>query len=153
MDVERARTRVNLFYRFAPRFQAGLEWNPGEEELGPVANWIVAAETARTPMVSLGTSSDRIFSPRGTRATYATFAKSLAKPGSSAYVSLSYSEWEDTLLVPFGATWHLADAWDLTGMHDGRNTHALATYKLPQANVSLLLIKLRHPGISVGFAF
>ncbi|MCB8932982.1 MAG: hypothetical protein M9921_08005 [Fimbriimonadaceae bacterium] len=153
VDVDRARTRVNLFYRFAPNFQAGLEWNPGERELGPVANWILAPESKHRPMTTVGTSSDRIFSPRGTQAYYATLAKSLPWTGSSAYVSFSYSEWEDTLLVPFGSTFEVARQWDLTGMHDGRNTHALVTYKMPEANVSFLMIKMRYPGISLGFGF
>jgi hypothetical protein len=144
---------VNLFRRITPRFQAGVEWNPGAKEIGPVANWIVTPETERWPMVSLGTSSDRIFSPPHTQSYYATFAKSLPALRAAPYVGISYSEWEDTLLFPFGVNFALHHRWDLLGMNDGRNSHVLLTYKMETMNVSLMLIKMRHPGVSVGFSF
>ncbi|MGV3617296.1 MAG: hypothetical protein ACO1SV_18365 [Fimbriimonas sp.] len=130
-----------------------MEWNPGAEEVNPVANWIVTPETATTPMVSLGTSSDRIFSPPHTQAYFVTLAKGLPQYRLGPYVGISYSEWEDTLLFPFGLNVSLAPQWDLLGMNDGRNSHLLLTYKLPTTNVSLMLIKMRHPGLSLGFSF
>ncbi len=102
-------------------------------------------------MISLGTSSDRIFSPPGFQSYYATFAKTVGKV--APYVSLYYSEWERTILFPFGVTVPISPQWDFLGMNDGRNTHLLATYKMEKSNVSLMLIKMRHPGISVGFSF
>ena len=151
--ADRPRYRVNLFYRVTPRFQAGVELNPGVHEVNPVANWIVTPETEKYPMVSLGTSSDRIFSPAGTQAYFVTFAKGLPKYGLGPYVSVSYSEWERKLLFPFGLNVQLAPQWDLLGMNDGRNSHILLTYKLPSTNVSVMYIKMRHLGISVGFSF
>jgi hypothetical protein len=149
----RPRYRVNLFYRFTPRFQAGVEWNPAVNEVGPSANWIVTPETERWPMVSLGTSSDRIFSPPGMQSYSATFAKSLPGGEIAPYVSLYYSEWERGFIFPFGANVSLNGRWDLMPMNDGRNTHVLLTHKMKRTNVTMMLIKMRHPGVSLGFAF
>lgn len=151
--ADRPRYRMNLFYRLTPRLQAGVELNPGVHEVNPVANWIVSPETENAPMISLGTSSDRIFSPAGAQAYFVTFAKSLPRYGVAPYLSVSYSEWERTILFPFGLNVPLAPQWDLLGMNDGRNSHLLLTYKLPSTNVSLMYIKMRRPGISVGFSF
>jgi hypothetical protein len=144
---------MNLFYRVTSRLQAGVEVNPGADEVNPVANWIVTPETEHSPMVSIGTSSDRIFSPAGTQAYYITFAKGIPRYRLGPYVGVSYSEWERTLLFPFGLNVQLAPQWDLLGMNDGRNSHVLLTYKMQKANVSLMYIKMRHPGVSVGFSF
>jgi hypothetical protein len=116
-----------------------------------VANWIVTPESGRSPMVSVGTSSDRIFSPPGYQSYYATFAKSL--PGVTPYVSLFYSEWERGWLFPFGANIRLSDRWELQPMHDGRNTHLLLNHRMETMHISAMLIKMRYPGVSVGFAF
>ncbi len=131
----------------------GVEWNPAVQEAEPAFNWIVTPETEKWPMISIGSSSDRIFSPPGNQSYFATFAKSLPNARMAPYVSLYYSEWERTILFPFGVTVPISPQWDFLGMNDGRNTHLLATYKMKKSNVSLMLIKMRHPGISVGFSF
>lgn len=110
-------------------------------------------ETEKSPTLSFGTSSDRIFSPEGKRAYYATVAKGLPGGRIAPYVSVSYSEWEKRLLFPFGANVMLDKRWDFMPMHDGRNTHLLLTYKLPASNVTLMLVKMRFPGISYGWSF
>lgn len=147
----RPRWRFNGSYRLTPRLQVGAEYNAAAGEWTPTANWIALAETERAPMLSFGTSSDRIFSPPHTQAYYATVAKGYGKFG--PYVGVSYSEWEDRLLFPFGANIALSDRWDLLPMHDGRNTHLLLTHKFERMNVSLLVVKMRYPGVSIGFSF
>lgn len=104
-------------------------------------------------MVSFGTSSDRIFSPESTRSYYMTVAKNVPSLRAAPYFSLYYSEWEDRFIFPFGANVALHEQWDLLPMNDGRNTHLLLTYKLESSNITLMLIKMRHPGISYGFGF
>jgi hypothetical protein len=140
-------------YRVSPKLQVGLESNPAAEELGPLFNWVVSEETDKAPHVSLGTSSDRIFSPKGKQAYFVTVAKSIPDTKFAPYVGLSWSEWEDRLLVPFGLNIAVAPEWDLLGMHDGRNTHGLLTYKTESVNYSLMMVKMKHFGISVGFGF
>lgn len=107
-------------------------------------------ENARQPLLVAGTSSDRIFSPAGTRATYITAAKSLS-PSFAPYAGLSYSQWEDRVLVPFGANVALGTPWDLLLMHDGRNTHVLLTRKFERLNVSAIWVKCARLGVSVSF--
>ena len=67
--VPRAQIRSTLTYRFHPRFQAGVEWNPrtqrGGNRFGPLANLLILPETLRRPALIAGTSSDRIGTPRG----------------------------------------------------------------------------------------
>lgn len=104
-------------------------------------------------MVSFGTSSDRIFSPKGTQSYYMTAAKSLPALRAAPYVSLFYSEWEGRFLFPFGSNIALSENWDLLPMNDGRNTHVLLTYKQASSNFTLMLVKMRHPGASIGFGF
>ena len=65
IPVERARLRSTLVYRITPRLQAGLEWNPLAEDVGPIANWRVWDEDAARPALILGTSSDRIGTDHG----------------------------------------------------------------------------------------
>jgi hypothetical protein len=55
--------------------QAGLEFNPKAEELGPLFTFFVLTETETAPALFIGTSSDRIGSPAGQQAYYATVSK------------------------------------------------------------------------------
>lgn len=136
-----------------PRLQVGIEYNPSAEEVGPLFNWVAMEETAEQPHVSFGTSSDRIFTPKGYQAYFMTVAKSIPETNLAPYVGVSYSEFEERLLVPMGLNVALAPEWDLLGMHDGRNTHALLTFKTEAVNYSLMMIKMKHVGISVGIGF
>ena len=140
-------------YRVDPRLQVGIEANPAANELGLLFNWIALAESDDQPHVSFGTSSDRIFTPEGFQAYYMTVAKSIRGTNLAPYVGVSYSEFEERLLFPAGLNVALLPEWDLLGMYDGRNTHALLTYKTESVNYSLMLIKMKHVGFSVGVGF
>lgn len=140
-------------YRVTPRFQVGLEGNIAAEEVGPLFNWIVSPESEETPLVTFGTSSDRIFSPKGEQAYYVTAAKGLHGTNLAPYVGLSWSTWEDRLLFPAGLNLALAPEWDFLQMYDGRNNHSLVTYKTESVNYSAMLIKMRYIGFSVGMGF
>jgi hypothetical protein len=138
-----------------PRLSLGAEFNPAVGEVLATANWIEHVETDRWPMVSFGTSSDRIFTDEGNRAYYMSFAKSLPGTTIAPYLSVNYSESERGFNVPFGINLGLHPQWDLLPMHDGRRTHLLLTYKTSAMNTTFMLIDLRRPrfGISVGFGF
>jgi hypothetical protein len=151
-EAERPRWRVNLSRRLTPRLQAGLEWNPVVGEVMPTGTWVALTESDRWPMLTFGTSSDRIFSPEHTRAWYATAAKSVGS-GISPYVGLSWSEWEDRFLVPLGCNVALAKSADGLVMHDGRNTHWLLTLKGRDVNATLILVKGRYWGLSLGWGW
>lgn len=153
LNLPRPRWRFTGVYRFNPRLQAGLEWNPNARELGFIGNYIVQVETEKLPMISLGTSSDRIGTPPGPHAYYATFAKSIPNTRIAPYASINYSEHDRKLNVPFGINFSLAKEWDALFMNDGRKSHALLTYKTEAASVSLIWVWLKHPGVSVSFGF
>lgn len=71
-------------------------------ELSPTANYPLLFETANQPLILLGTSSDRVFSPEGTRSYTITFGKSLPNSRISPYLSINYSSWERGFNFPFG---------------------------------------------------
>lgn len=142
---------MNAAYRLTPRFQAGLEFNPAVGELVPTANWVALTETDTQPMVSFGTSSDRIFSPEGNQAYYVTVARS-AGNRAAGYLSLSWSEWQEKFLLPFGMNFALDPKHDLMVMNDGVNTHLLVTRKFESSSITLMLVKMERLGISYSWA-
>jgi hypothetical protein len=131
----------------------GLEYNITVHEVVPTLNWVITRESARIPMISLGTSSDRIGSPEGKQAYYLTFAKAVPKLRIAPYFSINYSETDRGFNLPFGVNIALDRRWSLLPMYDGNRTHLLLTYKQKNFNVSLMAVYLRHFGLSVGFGF
>ena len=140
-------------YRVTPRLQAGLEYNPAASEVGFIGNYTLTPETAKWPMISLGTSSDRIGTPKGPHAYYATFAKGIPALKIAPYISVNYSEHDRQLNFPFGANIQLTKELSLMPMHDGRKSHLLLTYSQEKYNVSLMWVWFKHPGISLSFGF
>lgn len=104
-------------------------------------------------MVSLGTSSDRIGTPAGPHAYYVTFAKSLTELKLGTYVSVNYSEFDQRLNFPFGASCQLFPGVTTLFMNDGRKSHLLLTYSQQDWSVSAMWIWLKRPGISISFGF
>ena len=64
-QIPRATVRATITYKFHPRLTAGVEYNPGADEVAPIANLLILTETRRRPALILGTSSDRIGTPSG----------------------------------------------------------------------------------------
>lgn len=151
-DAKRPRWRFTGAYAFTPRFQAGLEFNPAAGEVGPIANWVALTETDRWPMVTLGTSSDRIFSPPGTQSVYVTAARSVSTRA-AVYGGVSYGGFERRPVFPWGANLRLADTLDGMVMNDGRNTHLMLTHAAGDHSVTLLWVKTRYLGVSIGRSF
>ncbi len=84
--------RTTLTYKFHPRVQAGIEYNPRASEFKPLANILVLTETRRRPALMVGTSTDRIGTPSG-QSFYATFSKNLQRETGlpiAPYVGVSY---------------------------------------------------------------
>ena len=75
-QIDRARWRNTLTYRFHPRLTAGAEYNPLAGKVSPLANFVALTETHRRPALILGTSSDRIGTPSG-QSYYATLSKNI----------------------------------------------------------------------------
>lgn len=142
-------------YRLHRRANIGIEWNPGAEEVGPLANLFLFLETHWRPALALGTSSDRIGSEAGTSSVFLTAAKRWPSPRVplSGYVSLNWSETDDGFNIPFGGTVHLGGRIDLRGMYDGQRTHLLASVPVGRLTVSALWIWLEHAGVAISAGF
>lgn len=153
IDLPRPRYRFTATYRFTPRLQAGLEYNPNAGEVGIIGNYILATESEKSPMINLGTSSDRIGTPPGPHAYYVTFARSIPSLKLGPYVSINYSEFEQRLNFPFGVSYHIVPGVSAMYMNDGRKSHVLLTYSKESWGVSAMLIWMKHPGISLSFGF
>ncbi|MFT5233567.1 MAG: hypothetical protein ACI9UK_000467 [Candidatus Krumholzibacteriia bacterium] len=152
-DVARARWRFTLNYRVVPRLQLGVEFNSTVGEVGPLVTLFLLTETDKYPALFLGTSSDRIGSPEGTQSYYATVSKQLLDFGTSAYASLNYSEWDDGINVPFGASQPIGEKYAVRYMYDGQRSHALADYYRGNLGVSLMWVWLEQFGVALHGGF
>jgi len=151
--LDRPRWRTTLSYRLVPSFQVGVEYNPAVDEAGPIATWFLVTEQRFRPAGFLGTSSDRIGSPKGTQSYYGTMAKNLDPIPVSVYGSLNYSEWDKGFNVPFGAHFEVLPRITLQPMYDGHRTHLLGTYAGEHFSVTLLLAWLERAGIAASAGF
>ena len=140
-------------YRLRPTLQLGVEFNPVVGEVGPLATLFVLTETESRPAVFLGTSSDRIGSPEGTQAYYATVAKYLPALHLSPYASLNYSEWDAGWNFPFGANVEVVPRVTVQPMYDGHRTHLLATYAGDHYSVTAIYAWLESAGVAVSMGF
>ena len=140
-------------YTVIPKLQLGIEYNAVAGEVDPLATWFLLTETERRPALFLGTSSDRIGSPKGEQAYYLTTAKYLPLLHASPYVSLNYSQWDDGWNVPFGANVELARGFAMRPMYDGQRTHLLGTFSTERASVTLISAWLERAGVAVSFGF
>src|SRR5688500_2894576 len=96
-QIDRATHRTIVMHQLRPSLKLGIEWNPGVDEVGFVANWRVVSESQRRPAVILGTSSDRIGTAEG-QSYYVTVSKSLHDQTGlpvAPYAGISYSTFEN----------------------------------------------------------
>ena len=139
--------------RVMPKLQIGLEWNIAVDEVDPLATWFLTTESEHRPALFLGTSSDRIGSPKGKQAYYLTAAKRLPVVPIAPYVSLNYSEWDDGFNVPFGANIDLSRGFSMQPMYDGNRGHLLASFATQRASVTLIWAWFETPGIAMSYGF
>lgn len=152
-DVDRPRWRSTISYRFLPRFQAGIETNYAVKEVDPVATWFLVTESGRVPAVFLGTSSDRIGSPKGMQAVYMTVAKNLDPVPASAYFSVNWSGWDRRVNVPFGANVEVLPRVTFQPMYDGNRMHLLAAYSADRWSVTLINAWFERFGVAMSMGF
>ena len=152
-DLTRPRWRATATYRVVPTVQAGVEWNPAAGEVGPLATWFFLAEGPRTPAAFVGTSSDRIGSPKGKRAYFVTAAKNLDPVPASVYASVNYSEWDSGWNVPFGANFEVVPRVTIQPMYDGHRTHLLGMYADDRFSVTVILAWLERAGVAISAGF
>lgn len=136
------------------RLQVGLEFNAQVSELSPLATLFLVHESEKRPGLFLGTSSDRIGSPEGRQAYYATAVKSVPAVRLSANATLNYSEWDEAFNVPFGASVDLGRGFAVRYMYDAVRSHALLDRSLNDRwGMSLMAIWLERFGVAVHGGF
>lgn len=142
-------------FRATPHLKFGVEWNEAAGEVGVVANWRALDERQWRPAIVFGTSSDRIGTPHG-QAYFVTASKSLlAETGLpvAPYAGLSYSGFEERLLVPFGLNVALPRGFSAMLINDGVHTHLSASYGWRNLSLTLLAVERRDLGLTVGMTF
>jgi hypothetical protein len=154
-QIDRARLRTTLTYRFVPTFSAGIEYNPLAGKVSLLANWLAIKETAHRPALILGTSSDRIGTPEG-QSFYATFSKNLRRETRlpiAPYVGAAYGTYEDRLRAIGGLNIGFTERFTALVIFDGVHVHPLLNYSHDRHGFSFLLVRGRDPGISYSVSF
>lgn len=141
--------------RVLPTLRLGLEWNPGENELGPLVNWVAITETGTRPALMFGTSSDRIGTPEG-RAYFATLSKGFGRVAGiplEGYAGLSHGTFEHETLPIAGLTLGIARSLSTRLIYDGEALHVALETSIGAHELGALLVDGEHPGVtwSVGF--
>lgn len=154
-QIDRAKWRNTLTYRFHPRLTAGVEYNPLAKKVSPLANVVAMTETHKRPALILGTSSDRIGTPSG-QSFYATFSKNLKHSTGlpiAPYVGVAYGTFEERLRVIGGLNINLAERWSLTILFDGVRVHPLLNYTRGRHQFGVIFERGRNPGASYSISF
>lgn len=155
IPVERARVRGTLMYRFTERFRAGIELNPMDDDVGPIANWLILEETGRRPALVAGTSSARIGTTRG-RAVYTTLSKNLepwVELPLSVYGGISFDGQAHRFREIAGGTIRWAERWSTTHMWDGVNLHHQLGHTFEGGNNLGLLVAEQDGAYYYGLTF
>lgn len=154
-QIDRAKWRNTLTYRFHPRFTAGVEYNPLAGKVSPLANFVALTETHKRPALILGTSSDRIGTPSG-QSFYATFSKSLKHATDlpiAPYAGVAYGTFEDRFRVIGGLNISIAERWSSTILFDGVRVHPILNYTRGRQQFGLIFERGRNPGGSYSVSF
>jgi len=156
--VDRARLRLTATYAVASNLYVGVEYNPLDDDVGPLATWRAIEETARRPALIVGTSSDRIGTPSG-RAYFATLSKDLERATGlpvAPYLGAAYGEFEDETKAIGGLHVRWSDRWTSTHLWDGYNLHHLLDRQMDGGlRLGLVLVEQDgkyYGGFSLGLA-
>ena len=154
-QIDRAKWRNTLTYRFHPRFTAGIEYNPLAQKVSPLANIVAITETHKRPALIFGTSSDRIGTPSG-QSFYATLSKNLKHHTGlpvGPYVGVAYGTFDDRARAIGGLNINFGERWRSTILFDGVRVHPLLNYTYKQHEFGFILERGRNPGGSYSISF
>lgn len=154
-QIPRAAVRTTLTYKFHPRVQAGIEYNPRAGEVAPLANILLMTETEKRPALMIGTSTDRIGTPSG-QSFYATLSKSLRRETGlpiAPYAGASFGTYDDRLRPIGGLNIALNKNFSILATYNGVNVHPLLIFTHDRHALSLIMVKGRDPGMSYSFSF
>ena len=152
--VPRASLRNTLTYRLHPRLTAGIEVNPRADDasgrVSPLLNWLAIPETERRPALILGTSSDRIGTPKG-QSFYATFSKNLWRETGlpiAPYAGVTYGTYEHRWLPLAGLNVYFTKELSSLVIYDGVRVHPMLNFTHGRHNFSFVLAFANKPGFS-----
>ncbi len=154
-QVPRAAVRTTLTYKFHPRLQMGIEYNPRAGEFAPLANLFVVTESKRRPAVMLGTSTDRIGTPSG-QAFFATVSKNLRRETGlpiAPYAGASFGTFDHRVRPIGGLAVFLNKNFSIMTTYNGVNVHPLLNFTYDRQTLSLVMVKGRDPGMSYSITF
>jgi hypothetical protein len=154
-QIDRAKWRNTLTYRFHPRVTVGVEYNPLAKKASPLANVVAITETHERPALIIGTSSDRIGTPYG-QSFYATLSKSLKHHTGlpiAPYVGVAYGTYEDRARVIGGLNISMGENWSSTILFDGVRLHPLVNYSFGRHQIGVMFERGRNPGASYSISF
>jgi hypothetical protein len=114
---------------------------------------VIQKEFEGRPQFHLNTSSDRIGTPKGFQQYSATIAKTVPGTKLAPFASLTYSEFEEGLVFPFGASYALTPEVQAMYLHDGRRGHLLGTYSQESWYVQVGLVWFKRLSFTVGWGF
>ena len=155
--VKRARWRNTLMFRFLPTLSAGVELNllSEEEKANPLANWLAVTETEIRPALILGTSSDRIGTPKG-QSFYGTVSKDL-KPHTglpvAPYAGVTFGTYEDKWRPIGGVNIRFPQNFSSLIIYDGVKVHPTASWAYRNFVFTFLLAAGKDPGLALSAAF
>jgi len=142
-------------YGLHARVDVGVEYNPKAEQVSPLANVRVLNETRTRPAIILGTSSDRIGTPRG-QSFYGTVSKDLRPQAGlpiAPYVGVAYGTYEDRARVIAGANISLGHGFSSLLIFDGIHFHPTVSYFRGRHGISILFVRSRDVGVSYNLRF
>lgn len=154
-QIPRAAVRTTLTYKFHPRVQLGIEYNPRASEIKPLANILLLTETKRRPALMVGTSTDRIGTPHG-QSFYLTFSKNLHRETGlpiAPYVGAAFGTYDDRLRPIGGLNISLPKGLSILTTYNGVNIHPLLIFSHGRHALSLIMVKGRDPGMSYSVMF
>ena len=154
-QIPRAAVRTTLTYRFHPRLQLGIEYNPRAGEFAPLANLLVLTETKRRPALMLGTSTDRLGTPSG-QSFFATFSKNLRRETGlpiAPYVGATFGTYDHRVRPIGGLSVSLNRNFSILATYNGVNVHPLLIFTHERHALSLIMVKGRDPGMSYSVTF
>jgi hypothetical protein len=155
-QIPRASQRTTASFRVVPRLSLGVEYNPRADDASPLANWVALTETGLRPALILGTSSDRIGTPRG-HAYYATLSKDLGSVNGwpiAPYAGVAWGTYEDELRAIAGARARLGRGFSSTVIFDGEEVHPTLEYRFLERHVvTLLWVATETTGLAYSIAF
>lgn len=130
-----------------------MEWNPLDDDWGPLANWIALEETKSRPAFIVGTSSDRIGTDRG-QSYYGTFSKSLEPLLGlpiAPYVGAAFRDADNEWTELAGLNYALfGGRASVTHLWDGENFHTTLDVPVKNAVVGLVLAQQEDPDVGEG---